>query len=99
MREAHVLLRFPEQQYVREGMFMELAGVGRGLSMVIAINRAIRNAFRSSTHMRYKVPKQIYISVGLDELQPIPFWHSDLQVEAERGHSPEARPRRGLGPG
>lgn len=85
MREAHVLLRFPEQQYLRNGAFVDLAGAGRGSTMVVAINRAIRNAFRSSTRMRYKVPKQIYISVGLDDLAPIPFWHLNLQKEAEKG--------------
>lgn len=92
MREARVLLRFPEQQYVRDGMFLDLAGVGRGSTMVVAINRAIRNAFRSSTLMRYKVPKLIYISVGLDELEPIAFWHSDRQIEAERKYSSGAEP-------
>ncbi|MCI0623832.1 MAG: hypothetical protein L0387_19605 [Acidobacteria bacterium] len=84
MREAHVLLRFPEQQYLRDGMFVDLAGAGRGSNMVVAINRAIRNALRSSTRMRYKVPKQIYISVGLDDLAPIPFWHFNLQKEVEK---------------
>lgn len=95
MREAQVLLRFPEQQYIRDGMFMDLAGAGRGSTMAVAISRAIRNALRSSTRVRYKVPKQIYISVGLDELAPIPFWYFDQQTEAQTTSlTEEQRPRR-----
>lgn len=73
MKDVVIVARFPEQRYDRHGLQLEVTGTGSGSSLAVAMNRAMR-AVLQSPEMRHKSPLHIYLSVGIDGEQPIPFW-------------------------
>ena len=74
MRDVKLIARFPEPQYWRGDLALEIEGFGHGSSLAVATNRAFREIM-SDHRMRYKCPKLIYLTLGADGLPPIPFWH------------------------
>ena len=73
MKEVRITVRFPEQQYCRNGSLLELSGFGTGSSLAVAANRAFRSVLESP-ELRYKVPKWIYVSMATEGMGPIRFW-------------------------
>ena len=74
MRDVKLTARFPESQYWKGDLALEIDGFGQGSSLAIATNRAFRYIM-SDPRMRYKCPKLIYLTLGADGMRPIPFWH------------------------
>lgn len=67
------MARFPEERYERNGYPLEITGTGKGSSLAVAVNRAMRDMLQNP-ELRHKSPLHIYISVAIDGEQPIPFW-------------------------
>ena len=73
LKEVTVIARFLEQRYERSRQPLELVRSGQGSSLAVAINRAVR-AILQSPQMRRKSPLHMYLTVGIDGQQPVPFW-------------------------
>ena len=82
MKEVTLIARFPEQQYCKNGIPLELFGSGEGSTLAVAMNRAFRSVLTNPL-IRYKVPKYIHISVGIDGFHPIKYWVTRPSADAE----------------